>query len=69
MHLEGRNHEQKIGTVEVITKKENFRTIAADAVPGTRIPVEVRVVVKDPWIAYRCAQSDAGGVYFEISGG
>lgn len=38
--------------------------------PGVRVPVEVRISVEDPFVAYRCARtSDDDGVYLETTGG
>jgi anthranilate synthase component 1 len=55
--------------VTVETTSEAFERAAADADAGTRVPVEVRVEVADPWDAYRRARTDAGGVFFETTGG
>ncbi|WP_276252766.1 aminodeoxychorismate synthase, component I [Halomontanus rarus] len=40
----------------VHTTLESFRSVAADAPDGARIPVEVRVRVRDPFLAYRRAR-------------
>jgi anthranilate synthase component 1 len=53
----------------VVTSFEEFRATARDAPDGARVPVEVRVEVADPFVAYRRAREDSGGVYFETTGG
>jgi anthranilate synthase component 1 len=53
----------------VVTSFEEFRDTAEDAPDGARVPVEVRVEVEDPFLAYRRARKDSGGVYFETTGG
>jgi anthranilate synthase component 1 len=55
--------------VSVVTEREDFRDVAADAPPGARVPIEVRVDVDDPFVAYRRARSGPGGVYLETTGG
>jgi len=56
---------------EVVTDRESFRATAADAPPGARVPVEVRIAVDDPFVAYRRARAGrgAGGAFLETSGG
>ncbi|MFB6174334.1 MAG: aminodeoxychorismate synthase, component I [Halobacteriales archaeon] len=51
---------------DVVTEPRTFRRAAE---PGTRVPVEVRVDVEDPFTAYRRAREGPGGVYLETSGG
>ncbi|ESS06925.1 MAG: aminodeoxychorismate synthase, subunit I [uncultured archaeon A07HB70] len=51
-----------------VTARDGFRALAADAPPGTRVPVEVRVRV-DPFDAYRRARGSAPCFYLETSGG
>ena len=53
----------------VVTTAETFRTVASDAAPTARVPVEVRVSVADPFDAYRRARDGPGGVYLETTGG
>jgi len=54
----------------VVTDRESFVTTAADAPPGARVPVEVRVTVDDPFDAYRRAREcDGDGFYLETTGG
>ncbi|WP_265110306.1 anthranilate synthase component I family protein [Halosolutus halophilus] len=36
---------------------------------GVRVPIEVQVTVSDPFLAYRRARSDGGGVFLETTGG
>ena len=55
--------------VTVVTDSEHFQTVAAEAPAGARVPVEVRVVVTDPYDAYRRARKGLGGVFLETSGG
>jgi anthranilate synthase component 1 len=61
-------HTQR-DAVTVETTREAFERVAAEVPPGTRVPVEARLPVEDPWDAYRHARTDAGGVYFETTGG
>ncbi len=56
-------------TPSVVTTSEEFRATAADIEMGTRIPVEVRIEVEDPFEAYRCARDGPGGVVLETTGG
>ena len=53
----------------VVTDAATFRAVAADAEPGTRVPVEVQVTVEDPFDAYRRAREGVGGVYLATTGG
>jgi anthranilate synthase component 1 len=54
---------------QTVTTRSDFLAVAEAAGPGTRVPVEVRIEVADPWDAYRRARTDAGGVFFETTGG
>jgi anthranilate synthase component 1 len=56
-------------TGQVVTGPEDFDAVAATAPPGARVPVEVRVEVRDPFTAYRRARRDAGGSYLATTGG
>jgi anthranilate synthase component 1 len=53
----------------VVTERAAFCSLAADAPPGARVPVEVRVSVADPFAAYRRARNGPGGIFFETTGG
>ncbi|WP_136718118.1 aminodeoxychorismate synthase, component I [Halorientalis salina] len=55
----------------VVTDRDQFRAVAGTVAPGTRVPVEVRVTVTDPFDAYRRAREGdgRGGVYLETTGG
>jgi aminodeoxychorismate synthase, subunit I (EC 6.3.5.8) len=53
----------------VVTERAAFRSLAADAPPGARIPVELQVSVADPFAAYRRARDGPGGIFFETTGG
>jgi len=55
----------------VVTDRESFLSVAADASPDARVPVEVQVTVDDPFLAYRRARDgdSAGGVYLGTTGG
>jgi anthranilate synthase component 1 len=53
----------------VVTDRERFAATARDVSPETRVPVEVRVSVSDPFLAYRRARDGQGGCYLETSGG
>ncbi|MEF8780832.1 MAG: chorismate-binding protein, partial [Haloferacaceae archaeon] len=55
--------------IAVETDRAAFRAAAADVPPGTRVPVEVRVTVPDPYEAYRRAREGPGGIYLETTGG
>ena len=56
--------------MQVVTDREQYLSAARDAPPGARVPVEVRVAVADPFLAYRRARrgSDAGA-YLATTGG
>ncbi len=63
---------------DVVTSEAAFTTATRDSPPDARSPVEVRVPVEDPFVAYRRARSSAGGtaqqgrstgVYLETTGG
>ncbi|WP_424008114.1 aminodeoxychorismate synthase, component I [Haloferax denitrificans] len=53
----------------VVTDRDDFRATASVAPAGSRVPVEVRVAVSDPFDAYRRARRDAGGFFYETTGG
>ncbi|KAA9397248.1 aminodeoxychorismate synthase, component I [Haloarcula sp. CBA1130] len=53
----------------VETDRTAFTDLAADAPPEARIPVEVRVDIDDPFLAYRRARDETGGVYLATTGG
>lgn len=55
----------------VTTDRDVFLGVAADAPAAARVPVEVRVTVDDPFVAYRRARDGdgAGGVYLGTTGG
>jgi anthranilate synthase component 1 len=55
----------------VTTDRDAFLGLAADAPASARIPVEVRVAVDDPFLAYRRARDgdEACGVYLGTTGG
>ena len=55
--------------IEVVTTRESFATAAADAPAGARVPVERRVTVEDPFVAYRRARGDGHGAYLATTGG
>lgn len=55
--------------MRTITDLRSFREIANDVRSGTRIPIEVRVTVSDPFIAYRRVRNGDGGAYLETTGG
>ncbi|MFB6304792.1 MAG: anthranilate synthase component I family protein [Haloferacaceae archaeon] len=55
--------------VTVVTRKERFVETATAAPAGARVPVEVQVVVADPFEAYRRARDDRGGFYLATTGG
>jgi anthranilate synthase component 1 len=54
---------------EVVTTQAAFAETAADAPPGARVPVEHRVHVEDPFLAYRRAREDGHGAYLATTGG
>jgi anthranilate synthase component 1 len=53
----------------VVTGRDAFRETAREAPPGARVPVEVRIDVEDPFLAYRRARTSGGGAYLETTGG
>ncbi|ELZ91855.1 para-aminobenzoate synthase component I [Haloferax mucosum ATCC BAA-1512] len=53
----------------VVTDRDDFRATAEDAPDGARVPVEVRVVVSDPFDAYRRTRQTSGGFFYETTGG
>jgi anthranilate synthase component I len=53
----------------VVTPRASYRETARDAPTGARIPVEARVRVDDPFLAYRRARDGAGGFYLATTGG
>jgi anthranilate synthase component 1 len=55
----------------VVTDATAFRKTTRRASAGARVPVEVRVDVTDPWIAYRRARPSDGAwnVFLETTGG
>jgi anthranilate synthase component 1 len=52
-----------------ITDRETYRGLAAEAPATARIPVEVRLDVSDPFLAYRRARQPGDSVLFETTGG
>jgi len=54
---------------EVVTGPERFATVAAAAPAGARVPIEVRLQVDDPFLAYRRARDGSGGAYLATTGG
>jgi anthranilate synthase component 1 len=59
-----------LSDIAVETRRTAFRSTAAEAPPGARVPVEVGVLVSDPFDAYRRARSeDETGFFFETTGG
>jgi anthranilate synthase component 1 len=56
--------------IKTITEKESFVETATSAPSGARVPVEVRIIVSDPFEAYRRARThDTEGFYLETTGG
>ncbi|WP_396610470.1 aminodeoxychorismate synthase, component I [Haloferax sp. S1W] len=53
----------------VVTERDDFRATADSASPGSRVPVEVRVSVSDPFDAYRRTRRSSGGFFYETTGG
>lgn len=53
----------------VATTWETFRRIGAAAEPGDRIPIEIRLEVDDPFLAYSRARDEHPSVYLETTGG
>jgi len=58
-----------MSTPTVVTDRTTFRSVATDAPPGGRVPVEVRTDVADPFVSYRRARDSPGGVFLETTGG
>jgi len=56
------------GTPEIHTTEAAFRAVADRAPQGARVPIEVRVTVADPFLAYRRAREEEG-VYLATTGG
>ena len=54
---------------DVVTTLEQFVSVARDAEPGSRVPVELQLTVSDPFVAYQRARKDSGGAYLETTGG
>jgi anthranilate synthase component 1 len=54
---------------EVVTTREAFAAAAADAPAGARVPVEQRVTVGDPFLAYRRAREGDHSAYLATTGG
>ncbi len=50
----------------VVTDRETYRQLAR---PGVRVPVERRLTVTDPFVAYQRAREETGGVFLETTGG
>lgn len=63
------SHPEIFVNRSVRTDREEFCSTAADAGDQTRVPVEVRTTVTDPFKAYRRARTDGDGVFLETSGG
>jgi len=55
--------------LEVVTTREGFAETAAGAPAGARVPVERRVTVEDPFLAYRRAREGDHGAYLATTGG
>jgi len=53
----------------VVTDRDAFLTAARGVMATARVPVEVRVPVTDPFLAYRRTRDGAGGVFLETTGG
>lgn len=53
----------------VHTDRDRFREVAAAGPAGTRVPVERRVAVDDPFAAYRRARDGPGSFCYETTGG
>lgn len=49
--------------------RSSYREIAASTDPGTRIPIEARIRVEDPYDAYCNARTEGPGVFLETTGG
>mgnify|MGYP001197351748 CR=1 FL=1 len=55
--------------IEVCTDKHNYLSVAATSPSNSRIPVEVRVVVEDPFKAYLNSREGSQSFYLETTGG
>ncbi len=55
--------------MEIVTTRESFGAAAAEGLPGVRVPVEARVTVEDPFLAYRRARGESPGSYLATTGG
>ncbi len=53
----------------VVTDRETVRRAVADAPAHARVPIEIRLDVPDPFLAYRRARDGPGGFYLETTGG
>ncbi|ELZ74392.1 para-aminobenzoate synthase component I [Haloferax larsenii JCM 13917] len=53
----------------VVTERDDFLATAEGAPAGSRVPVEVRVIVDDPFDAYRRTRRSSGGFFYETTGG
>jgi anthranilate synthase component 1 len=53
----------------VVTDRDTFCRLASDTTGATRIPVEVRVEVSDPFAVYRRVRSPGGSAFLETGGG
>ncbi|EFW91782.1 anthranilate synthase component I [Haladaptatus paucihalophilus DX253] len=58
-----------VDEISVITRKDEFESVASGLEGDARIPVEVRITVDDPYTAYRKARFDSEGAYLETTGG
>jgi len=55
--------------MRVVTDRDAFLATAREAPAGARVPVEARLVVGDPYGAYRRAREGSGGAFLETTGG
>ncbi|MXR52868.1 aminodeoxychorismate synthase, component I [Halovenus sp. WSH3] len=55
--------------MDVVTTRNEFVRTAGDAAAGDRVPVEGRLSVEDPFLAYRRARDGTGGAYLDTTGG
>jgi anthranilate synthase component 1 len=55
--------------VSFVTDREGFRETASGASADARVPVEARLEVADPFVAYRRARTGVGGAYLATTGG
>jgi anthranilate synthase component 1 len=63
-------HGEEIdGEAAVCTDRNRFFELAVACDSGTRIPVERRLQIEDPFETYRCAREADGGSYLETTGG